>query len=225
MKADAAMFAEVGRDGVAEPRLRLYRWLRPTLSLGRNQKQAEVIDADAVARLGYDVVTRPTGGRALLHKGDLCYALAARRSWHPEFRSLSSTYRAVSRAIVSALAALGISVATAAPAGKERRSANPCFAIASAFEVSVNGRKICGSAQYRSRDCFLQHGSLRVRDNWSDDDLRSLWPAGIGLSAEQITCVDKELGLETGFRRVEEELLAALREVFAVQISEAGLKR
>ena len=51
------------------PTLRLYTWDRPTVSLGRNQRD-NWLDRELCARLGVDVVRRPTGGRALLHMDD-----------------------------------------------------------------------------------------------------------------------------------------------------------
>ena len=54
------------------------RWSPPALSLGRFQPDDDV-DRDACARLGVDVVRRPTGGKALLHGGDLTYAVALPR--------------------------------------------------------------------------------------------------------------------------------------------------
>jgi lipoate-protein ligase A len=58
------------------PALRLYRWGgRPTLSLGLHQRPIESHWL-ALAQAGrLDLVRRPSGGRAVLHGGDLSYAL------------------------------------------------------------------------------------------------------------------------------------------------------
>jgi lipoate-protein ligase A len=178
-----------------------------------------VIDVQKVSDLGYDVVVRPTGGRALLHKGDLCYAVASKRDWHPEFSSLGRSYRAISAALSEALMQLGVALPEAAVAvERERRDFNPCFAKMSPFEIQVAGRKICGSAQFRTGDYFLQHGSIRVRDNWNSDDLNSLWPAGFGLKADRITSIDRELGSELDFAELESALVRAFATTFSVDI-------
>ena len=57
--------------------LRLYRWTRPTLSLGRNEPAAGFYDFERAGRLGIDVVRRPTGGRGVLHDAELTYAVVA----------------------------------------------------------------------------------------------------------------------------------------------------
>ncbi len=73
MAADLACLDDVAAGG--PPVLRLYRWSPPALSLGRFQPEDDV-DREACHALGVEVVRRPTGGRALLHGGDLTYAVA-----------------------------------------------------------------------------------------------------------------------------------------------------
>lgn len=220
MEQDRLLLEQFQQGERFRPALRLYCWRPPTISLGTNQVAAEVVNLSEAARLGYEVVARPTGGRALLHKGDLCYAIAADRRSHPSFRSLSSTYRAIGSAIAEVLRCLGIELTDLPATGNDsRKSLNPCFALLSPFEVTVGGRKICGSAQFRSGDCFLQHGSLRVRDNWDQEDLSSIWPEGFALSDSLVTSIDRERQAVTNFAEVEKHFLAALRICFQVQIA------
>jgi lipoate-protein ligase A len=203
-----------------QPVVRFYVWERPTISLGTNQIDGEVIDQGAATQLGYDTVRRPTGGRALLHKGDICYMIAAHRNHHPLFRSLTSTYRAIGTAIADMLQSLGIDL-TDLPTleAESRRSLNPCFAMLSPFEVTVAGKKICGSAQFRSGGFFLQHGSIRVRDNWNSDDLTKLWPTGYELEASKVTSIDCERGKITAFSEIENGLLKAFERHFRIRIN------
>jgi lipoate-protein ligase A len=41
----------------------------------------------------------------------------------------------------------------------------PCFDEPAAGELTVDGRKLAGSAQWRSEDALLQHGSILVADD------------------------------------------------------------
>lgn len=177
------------------PIVRFYCWDRPTVSLGTNQIANEVVRLEMVQKLGYGLVHRPTGGRALLHKGDLCYAVIASRHSHPLFRTLTTTYRAIGQVIAATLTELGINL-TELPveAAGAHGKANPCFAMLNPFEVTVRGRKICGNAQFRSGDFFLQHGSLRIQDNWTNSDLNDLWPEGFHLEGNSVTSVQAEIG-------------------------------
>ncbi len=87
----------------AGPTLRLYRWSRPTLTLGHGQTPETATDPAALAALGIAWVHRPTGGRALLHLPDeLTYAFAAPRGFAPGvrgayFRVMGCIWTAVAR--------------------------------------------------------------------------------------------------------------------------------
>ncbi len=61
MALDEALLERARATGEAVARV--YTWTRPTLSLGRNQTAAGCYDLALAARMGVDVVRRPTGGR------------------------------------------------------------------------------------------------------------------------------------------------------------------
>jgi lipoate-protein ligase A len=156
MAADLALLDSVAAG--APPVLRLYTWAPPALSLGRFQA-ADDVDHAACARLGVEVVRRPTGGRALLHGGDLTYAVAVMRPPGPP-GSVDAVYSWLSRGIVAGLARIGVEATTArrdGPAGPA------CFAGQQGADLRVGERKLCGSAQVRRGAVVLQHGSIRCR--------------------------------------------------------------
>jgi lipoate-protein ligase A len=140
----------------AEAVLRLYRWARPTLSLGRNEPAA-IYPIEAMRSKGMDVVRRPTGGRAVLHDAELTYAIVApAAAWGPR-----AAYRAIHDALAAALRSLGAPVAVSE--GSVRAlgpEAGPCFRSPAAGEVVAAGRKLVGSAQARIGEALLQHGSI-----------------------------------------------------------------
>ncbi|MBI6546043.1 MAG: lipoate--protein ligase family protein [Cyanobacteria bacterium NC_groundwater_1444_Ag_S-0.65um_54_12] len=156
MAFDEAML-EALIAGEAPPTLRFYSWSPAAVSLGYAQDMRD-IDLMACQRLGIEVVRRITGGRAVLHTGELTYAITGYASNEP----IVTSYRRIAQAIALAIQSLG------APAviepGKERdipRSAN-CFAARSRADLVVGSRKLAGAAQLRRRGCFLQHGSIKL---------------------------------------------------------------
>ena len=176
-----------------DPVLRLYRWSPPALSLGYNQDQ-ESFDRDAARAAGLDLVRRPTGGRAILHADELTYAVIG-SSPGPVFGdSLHDVYMTINRALVAFLRELG------APAeisdGEPRAAArgNLCFRSAGRYEISVGGRKLVGSAQRRTRGCFLQHGSILAGPGHLDLP-RYLVPEadGAGTSRETLAAATTDL--------------------------------
>jgi lipoate-protein ligase A len=151
--------------GDAPPTLRLYPWVSPTLTLGRGQP---TIDADTVA-LARDNVTllrRPTGGTAVYHDAtELTYTVVAHDD-EPQMRgSIAESYAGVSAALLHALRSVGLENGAAAShpfnsveSGAARSPV--CFVAPSAYEITVGGRKLVGSAQMRVRGGILQHGSV-----------------------------------------------------------------
>jgi lipoate-protein ligase A len=147
-------------DGKGRPTLRLYQWVPPCLSLGYNEPSADVDEA-ACARLGYTWVRRPTGGRAILHTDELTYSVTAAESEPRVAGSIVNSYRQLSAGLLAGLRALGADVFQA----QTEKVVNPdqgaaCFDTPSNYEITVDGRKLVGSAQVRRRGIVLQHGAL-----------------------------------------------------------------
>jgi lipoate-protein ligase A len=153
MAADLACLDAVAAGG--PPMLRFYSWDPPALSLGRFQPDEDV-DRDTCATHGVEVVRRPTGGKALLHGGDLTYAVALPR---PDGAAghVDALYRLIAGGLIAGLARLGITATIGTDAG----AAGPvCFAAAQGADLRVGDRKLCGSAQVQRGGVVLQHGSV-----------------------------------------------------------------
>jgi lipoate-protein ligase A len=161
MAIDEAILEATAAGGLT-PTLRLYAWEPPTLSLGYAQSAADC-DFDALNRLGWGLVRRPTGGRAILHTDELTYSLVAAES-HPLMQGgVLESYRRISLGLLAGLRHLGVDAAAdAVRAG--RTAGNPvCFEVPSHYEISCGGKKLVGSAQARRLGCVLQHGALPLR--------------------------------------------------------------
>lgn len=164
MRVDAGLLREL--DAWPEPRtiLRFYSWLRPALSLGRNQNPERAADLEFCREAGIEVVTRPTGGQAVLHDDELTYAVVSNEPDAFGGGSVYGTYRRVSEALREGYRRLGVEADLVGEGSPSRPGAgireNPCFVSHSRYELAVGGRKISGSAQRRLRRAFLQHGSM-----------------------------------------------------------------
>jgi lipoate-protein ligase A len=157
--------------GNSLPTLRLYAWQPACLSLGYAQPLSDV-DIDALERLGWELVRRPTGGRAILHIDELTYSVTGPQDEPRLAGSVLESYHQLSTALLRALDHLGIA-AQALPSAALPSVANPdgtalnpvCFEVPSNYEITHNGKKLIGSAQARRRGGVLQHGSLPL---WGD---------------------------------------------------------
>lgn len=149
--------------GISPPVVRLYRWQNPTLSLGYSQRKAEQYDLQSCRKHGVEVVRRLTGGRAVLHDDELTYAVISRHQG--QFSgTISGSYQYIAQVLLDALASLGLDVRVAARHGVGRAASrveqSACFTAPAQFEIICGDKKICGSSQKRTRQGFLQHGSL-----------------------------------------------------------------
>jgi lipoate-protein ligase A len=158
MAVDAAILAGV-ENGQAPPTLRLYRWDPPCLSLGYSQPFSDLDQAHLTER-GWDVVRRPTGGRAILHVDELTYAVIGPKSDPRLEGGLMDSYRRLSEALFRSLDLLGLPVQVHQGKNPLAHQQPVCFENPSEFEITAGGKKIIGSAQARKKAGILQHGSL-----------------------------------------------------------------
>jgi lipoyl(octanoyl) transferase len=167
MAIDEAILEAV-YSGDSPATLRLYAWEPACLSLGYAQPFAEV-DTGALAANGWEVVRRPTGGRAILHTDELTYAVIAPEKEPRVAGGVLESYLRLSRALLAALNLLGLAAeAKERQKSNQRKTPNPvCFEVPSNYEITINGKKLIGSAQARRKEGVLQHGSLPLHGDLS----------------------------------------------------------
>jgi len=177
MAVDEATLRAVA-TGRVPPTLRFYAWKPACLSLGRGQSLADV-DLQAVRTAGFDLVRRPTGGKAILHVDELTYSVVAPEAEPRMGGGIVESYRRLSAGLLRGLELLGVASLVAdrrvappfageaaagdasTPAGGTGGSRGPvCFEVPSDYEITAGGRKLVGSAQMRAQSVVLQHGAL-----------------------------------------------------------------
>jgi lipoate-protein ligase A len=160
MAVDESILEAMG-TGASLPTLRLYAWEPACLSLGYAQPLTDV-DLPRLIALGWEVVRRPTGGRAVLHTDELTYSVIAPPDEPHVTGTVLESYRRLAQALVQALNLLSLPVQVNENSSAVR-SVNPnpvCFEVPSTYEITVGGKKLIGSAQARRKEGVLQHGSL-----------------------------------------------------------------
>jgi lipoate-protein ligase A len=144
------------------PVLRLYGFSPPCVSIGLNQK----IDPSMYERTrekGFDIVRRPSGGRAVLHHMDLTYAFIASEKNSGDHgileHSVSNAYKQICLGLQEAFYILGVRTELGSAQAAYRHLAD-CFLATTNADLHHNGKKLAGSAQLRRHNCVLQHGSI-----------------------------------------------------------------
>lgn len=190
MAVDEAIL-EAHLQGLVPTTLRFYGWSPPAVSLGYAQRIDEKVVKAIVAR-GLNVVRRPTGGRAVLHQGDLTYSFVGsssdsseRSSIDPSSDSTSNSkitseasrtrfatlpsgvadsYLQICHGLINGLTNLGLQAEIGRGKGGYNRFQD-CFQSTTSADLQVNGLKIVGSAQLRRKHAVLQHGSILLNQD------------------------------------------------------------
>lgn len=172
MAVDAWLLERVISGAWSGPLLRFYRWSRPTLSLGKHQRWLDPRWSRLAAEGRLDLTRRPTGGSAVLHGGDLTYALI----WPDPPRRRREAYHLSCRWLQKAFSAMGQPLVFGdSPCRPDQAN---CFASATAADlVHPGGLKRVGSAQLWKGRRLLQHGSVAI------DPPAELWEAVFGTRA------------------------------------------
>jgi lipoyl(octanoyl) transferase len=230
MAVDEAIF-EGMRAADALPVLRLYAWNPPCLSLGYAQPASDV-DLTALRQRGWDIVRRPTGGRAILHTDELTYAVISPHSEPRLAGGVLESYQRLSAALLAALHYLQVPARSQAEA-QVPPGADPkgpvCFEVPSNYEITMNGRKLIGSAQARRKDGVLQHGSLPLYG-----DLRRITQALVFATEEErdtaaqrlvgrATTVSESLDREISWEAAAGAFVAAFQRTLNLQFVESEL--
>ncbi|PSB04793.1 lipoate--protein ligase family protein [Merismopedia glauca] len=145
--------------GVHPPTLRFYTWSPPAISLGYHQRRYPEFWQNLTWQgQPIDLVRRPTGGRAVLHQGDLTYAVIT--SGIKGTRT--EVYEYICQFIIQGWRNLGVDLHYGM-AGKGYIHNPNCFGTATGADlVCADGTKLVGSAQLRRGDAVLQHGSMSL---------------------------------------------------------------
>ncbi len=222
MAVDEAIL-EAHLAGLVPPTLRLYGFEPPAVSLGHTQKLPDGLLDRARAR-GFEVVRRPTGGRAVLHFGDLTYSFVAgskkgRGSAMMDRglleESVSAAYKQICKGLQNAFRSLGLDLdlgSTDVP----YRQLHDCFLATTGSDLQFNGKKMVGSAQLRRKSAVLQHGSILL------DQPQSLLPELLGKKIGEVTINDRHanlfdaLGKRISHGELEEALKAGFASAFGV---------
>ncbi|MDP3507451.1 MAG: lipoate--protein ligase family protein [Candidatus Melainabacteria bacterium] len=189
MAIDEALL-ELHLQGKTPATLRFYGWEPPAVSFGYSQKVSQRT-VEKVRAAGYDAVRRPTGGRAVLHEGELtyCFVGAGPKQDGIDFRpdaeiegapsywleqgspyegflpgSINQAYKEICDALIYGLRELGVA-ASLGRSNSAYKDYEDCFQATTQADLQFEGKKIVGSAQLRRRHGVLQHGSIMINQS------------------------------------------------------------
>ena len=126
--------------------------------MGRNQCD-DFLDNNILTVQNIDIVRRLTGGRALLHDKELTYSYICPVDGLSVGESVSESYKEICKFLIAGFEKLGIELDF--PNNKKASTKfEYCMALSTSADLTFQGKKLIGSAQFRKEGYILQHGSI-----------------------------------------------------------------
>jgi len=197
--------------------LRLYRWQPSAVSIGKNQNPQNELYVDNCRKMGIDIVRRISGGGTVFHSAEdeVTYSVITQTA--NIGKDIPATYQRIYEAITDALRLLGI------PADYNTGDQKNCP------NLTVNGKKISGSAQAHKSGIVLQHGTLLLNVDLERmfTLLRVPWAKTcmqvVNVAKNKITSVKAELGHAVSPETASNALIAGFKNAFGIQFATGEL--
>lgn len=150
---------EQHRQGLHPPTLRFYSWSPIAISLGYHQRRySQFWQGLRWREQPVDLVRRPSGGRAVLHQGDLTYAVITSGIQGTRMQA----YQRICEFLIQGWRSIGVDLQYGT-AGRGYIHNPNCFGTATDADlVTPDGVKLIGSAQLHRGGTVLQHGSMQL---------------------------------------------------------------
>jgi lipoate---protein ligase len=140
---DEALLDDLDEQG-GDPVLRLWESDCVFVVLGRASRVAEDVDLLACERDGVSILRRTSGGGTVLQgPGCLSYAVVLPLDWHPDLANIRTTNRLILDRLAAALHVW-----------------EPATRFCGISDLAIDGMKISGNAQRRTRNAVLFHGTI-----------------------------------------------------------------
>jgi lipoate-protein ligase A len=152
---DLTLFKTFNKDSL--PVLRLYSW-QTSLTFGLSQKPSDYVTL--LEEYKNNFAKRITGGGVLFHGHDISYSLIIPTSYIQD-KGVKETYELICSFILNFYSNLGLKANFAKDIEAIVLSKDAfCQVGFEAYDIIINGQKIGGNAQKRSKNVIFQHGSI-----------------------------------------------------------------
>jgi lipoyltransferase/lipoate-protein ligase len=193
--------------------LRFYRWKPSAVSIGKFQKIENEVQIDNCRKHDVDVVRRITGGGTVYHdaEDEITYSLVASKQ-DLAVKDITAVYAKIYRGLVEAVKILGLS----ADFSEGNTKACP--------NLTVNGKKISGSAQSHKSGVVLQHGTLLINVDLEKMFIFLRVPETktymeiADIAKHKITSIKNELRKNVSVTEVYQALIKSFQKALSIQL-------
>lgn len=163
MELDRALLQAASEE--EEPIVHLYQWKRKSITFGHFINPFAFIKEEKIDELGFDLGRRPTGGGVTFHHTDLAFSIIVPAKSRFYSSNPLDNYALINQRVIWALkrfADINGTLLREEINKVDGASKHFCMAKPTKYDVMVNGLKVGGAAQRRTKDGFLHQGSISL---------------------------------------------------------------
>ena len=218
---EAILQMYVHKGGV--PVLRIYGWTPPAVSLGFSQSPDSALNLACCRKNNIDFVRRITGGEAVYHSQEVTYSIICRKEDLDLSNSVKESFRLLTDFVFNAYRSLGVSPYFAGDLDSYQHGdpSEFCFATTEKFDIIINGKKIGGNAQKRSRDVIFQHGSIPLKINF--DEIKKYINADFNAIESKVTFLEEAINRAISYREMSLLLIDSFKDSYNVELRRSAL--
>jgi lipoate-protein ligase A len=193
--------------------IRLYQWKPSAVSIGKFQNMEKEAHLDNCRKNGVDIVRRITGGGAVYHdaEGEITYSVIASEE-DLNAKDIADVYAKIYSGLSDGLRGLGLTT------DFREGSAKTCP------NLTINGKKISGSAQSHKKGTVLQHGTFLV-----DVDLEKMFTflkvpwaktrtEAVNAAKHKITSIKEGIGQDVAIKDVDQALIQGFQRTLRLKL-------
>ncbi len=163
MELDAALLSDLKEEEDAI--LHLYEWEKDSATYGHFIDPKNFLNMEGVKSSSLDLAKRPTGGGIIFHNCDLAFSVLV-PSTHPNFSANPlENYAFVNNRVIGAIEQMvdfSAELLPEEPSPLDEHCKSFCMAKPTKYDVMIQGKKIGGAAQRKTRDGYLHQGSVSI---------------------------------------------------------------
>jgi len=155
-----------GLDTCTRPILHLYSWSKPTVSFGYFIDVSKYLNTDKLRAKEIDFTRRPTGGGIVFHLWDYAFSFLMPRSHRLFSENTLENYRFVNNIVLESLKGFleetGLKLIGQDINAENLIQVNFCMAHPTKYDVIMNGKKVAGASQRKTKKGYLHQGTISI---------------------------------------------------------------
>ena len=150
------------------PILHFYDWEGDCATYGHFVNPRDFLNLEEVDRRGLQLAKRPTGGGIVFHIWDLAFSILIPSNHDYFSENTLDNYAFVNNAVLSAVTTFLAGRPKLELIGEDAKALDPsctrfCMAQPTKYDVVLQGRKIAGAAQRKTKKGFLHQGTIALK--------------------------------------------------------------